>query len=298
MNPHQPIMFLAGLCASLALAGCRAPEPLGTPLAPAPAGAAVAPVNQSPVWLNFEQGVVPVLRQHCGGCHTAGGSGASHVMMFEQTGESRFETVFTNYDGMMAAIAAGRMPLGKPSSLTEQELATLRSWREDIKMAYEGEMPNTGVPLTAAQYQPYRANYREGMRWVYAYVEAKEGKSTAVEQELVEKVESLGAEVANIQVTLDGEQVDSIQVDVRPVQIDGQSESIPGLAGTFLAQGTEAVTVPAGNYPNALRLKLKDVNRQYWLAPGIGIIRAVTVSGPPGSATRITKTLKSFNLGS
>lgn len=297
MNPRQRITLLTGVCVSVALAGCKAPELTGAPTTSAPAGASVTPVDQSPVRLNFEQGVVPILRQHCGGCHTAGGSGAPHVMMFEKTGESRFETAFSNYDMMMSAITAGRMPLGKPNSLTEQELATLQSWREDIKAAHEGEMPNTGTPLTAAQYEPYRAKYRQGMRWVYSYVETKEGEPTPAEQELVEEVTSVSAELATIDVMLDGTRVDTIQVNLRPATTDGKTDGVPGLAGSFLVQGTEALTVPAGTYPDVLKMKLKDANRQYWLAAGIGIVRAVTVSGPPRSATRIIKTLKSFNPG-
>jgi hypothetical protein len=135
------------------------------------------------------------------------------------------------------------------------------------------------------------------MRWVYSYVETKDGATASPEQELVEEVTSVSAESATIDVKLDGARVDTIQVDPRPAATDGNTDGVPGLAGNFLLQGTEVLTVPAGTYSDVLKMKLKDANRQYWLAAGIGIIRAVTVSGPPGGATRITKTLKSFNPG-
>jgi hypothetical protein len=84
--------------------------------------------NVTDVGISFRSQVVPVLRTHCAGCHTEGGEGAAHLMMFDGRGEPQHAVIRGAMGRMLLEIQAGRMPKGRPNSLTLEEFKTLDSW--------------------------------------------------------------------------------------------------------------------------------------------------------------------------
>lgn len=72
--------------------------------------------------------VIPILRQHCAGCHTAGGPGAKALAMFDAAGEPRYTAIKENIGRMLLEIQAGRMPKGKPNALSKEEFDVLDLW--------------------------------------------------------------------------------------------------------------------------------------------------------------------------
>jgi mono/diheme cytochrome c family protein len=78
--------------------------------------------------VSFRDQVVPVLRQHCATCHTAGGPGASYVTMFDAQGAPQYANVKDSIGWMLLAIQNGRMPKDAPNSLSKDEFDTLDNW--------------------------------------------------------------------------------------------------------------------------------------------------------------------------
>jgi mono/diheme cytochrome c family protein len=72
--------------------------------------------------------VIPILRQHCASCHTAGGAGAEALAMFDAAGEPQFAAIKENIGRMLLEIQSGRMPKGKPNSLSKEEFDVLDLW--------------------------------------------------------------------------------------------------------------------------------------------------------------------------
>jgi mono/diheme cytochrome c family protein len=72
--------------------------------------------------------VIPILRQHCAGCHTAGAGGARALTMFDAAGEPQYAAIKENIGRMLLEIQSGRMPKGKPNSLTKAEFDVLDLW--------------------------------------------------------------------------------------------------------------------------------------------------------------------------
>jgi mono/diheme cytochrome c family protein len=102
--------------------------------APQPAaGVDAVPIDDTP--RSFRTEVVPILRKHCAGCHTEGRGGAQALTMFNAAGEPQHEAVKENIGRMLLEIQSGRMPKGKPDSLTQDEFDTLDMWGA-------AEMPN------------------------------------------------------------------------------------------------------------------------------------------------------------
>ena len=78
--------------------------------------------------VKFRTEVVPILRQHCASCHTAGGAGAAALTMFDEQGEPQHAAIQRQIGRMLLEIQSGRMPKGKPDSLSEDEFNTLDRW--------------------------------------------------------------------------------------------------------------------------------------------------------------------------
>lgn len=97
------------------------------------AGVGAVPVDDTP--RSFRSEVVPILRKHCASCHTAGRGGAAALTMFNAAGEPQYEAVKENIGRMLLEIQSGRMPKGKPDSLTQDEFDALDMWGA-------AEMPN------------------------------------------------------------------------------------------------------------------------------------------------------------
>jgi mono/diheme cytochrome c family protein len=97
------------------------------------AGVDAVPIDDTP--RSFRTEVVPILRKHCASCHTEGRGGAKALTMFNAAGEPQYEAVKENIGRMLLEIQAGRMPKGKPDSLTQAEFDTLDMWGA-------AEMPN------------------------------------------------------------------------------------------------------------------------------------------------------------
>lgn len=93
---------------------------------PTPTGAATPVVAQDAV--SFRTQVVPVLRQHCAGCHTAGTSGAHALTMFDAEGAPQHRPVKAQFGRLLIELQAGRMPKGQPYSLTSEEFTLLDMW--------------------------------------------------------------------------------------------------------------------------------------------------------------------------
>lgn len=72
--------------------------------------------------------VIPILRQHCASCHTAGGGGSKALTMFDAAGEPQYAAIKENIGRMLLEIQSGRMPKGKPNSLTKAEFDVLDLW--------------------------------------------------------------------------------------------------------------------------------------------------------------------------
>jgi hypothetical protein len=119
--------------------------PDGTPMAPVPvtdptAGHGGGHATPSAEDLaapakSYRLEVIPILRQHCASCHTAGGPGAEALTMFDAAGEPQYAAIKENIGRMLLEIQSGRMPKGKPDSLSKEEFDVLDLWGA-------AEMPN------------------------------------------------------------------------------------------------------------------------------------------------------------
>jgi mono/diheme cytochrome c family protein len=95
----------------------------GGSVGPATAASSVVPVAGVP---SFED-VVPVLREHCAACHVTGGIGP--FAMFDAAQNPQYDVVKQHLDAMIAAIQAKRMPLDKPGSVPDAQVALLLAWQ-------------------------------------------------------------------------------------------------------------------------------------------------------------------------
>jgi mono/diheme cytochrome c family protein len=98
-------------------------------------GTSTATTGQSVKLLSFRDDVVPVLRQHCAGCHTVGRPGARSVPMFDASGGVLYEALKPHFYHMLYTIEVGQMPKGRPGSITAEETALLKAW-------WDAGMPN------------------------------------------------------------------------------------------------------------------------------------------------------------
>lgn len=113
-------------------------QPGGTPMQPGPATAPTAghagghatpsAEDLAAPAKSYRLEVIPILRQHCASCHTAGGPGAKALAMFDAAGEPRYTAIKENIGRMLLEIQAGRMPKGKPNSLSKEEFDVLDLW--------------------------------------------------------------------------------------------------------------------------------------------------------------------------
>lgn len=130
-------------CCTLLVTGCSpsgpAPAtpanppltPVAAPDAPAhgPGHPAPSPVASTvPTRTSFARDVVPVLRRHCIGCHAPGGPVTEHSWWFDAEGQPIYASISSHADQMITMIEAGEMPQGKPGTVTDEELATLKAW--------------------------------------------------------------------------------------------------------------------------------------------------------------------------
>lgn len=97
------------------MAGCQW---TGTPAATGPGVKAAS----------FRGEVVPVLRQHCAGCHTLGRPGAQRVPMFDADGEALYEGLKPHFYHMLYTIETGQMPKGRPGTVAPAETLRLKAW--------------------------------------------------------------------------------------------------------------------------------------------------------------------------
>lgn len=104
-----------------------ADERIVAPVTPAPA--TTAPATAVSASLSFQADVVPIVRQHCAACHSAGGPGASKVLMFDASGTAQAAQLQGQIGPMIAAVNAGRMPLGQPNSVPASQMAVLTAWQ-------------------------------------------------------------------------------------------------------------------------------------------------------------------------
>lgn len=93
-------------------------------------GTSTASAGVSVKMVSFRGEVVPVLRQHCAGCHTLGRPAAQSVPMFGTSGEALYEGIKPHYYHMLYTIDSGQMPKGKPGTVSLAETALLKAWRD------------------------------------------------------------------------------------------------------------------------------------------------------------------------
>ena len=93
---------------------------------------ACAPEQPEPV-VSFQQGVRPLLQQHCLPCHTEGGTG------FEQTGLR-----LDSFRGLMAGTRLG--PVVVPGDSASSTFNRVAAGRADASI----QMPHGGAPLSEA----------------------------------------------------------------------------------------------------------------------------------------------------
>jgi mono/diheme cytochrome c family protein len=74
---------------------------------------------------SFQRDIVPMFRQHCAGCHTAGGSGTHALILFDADGTPRHADAQSQMGRIILEIQAGRMPKGQPYAVTEEEFKAL-----------------------------------------------------------------------------------------------------------------------------------------------------------------------------
>jgi mono/diheme cytochrome c family protein len=131
MDPSPPAAPVAlptpdaAVPASMTLSPSPAPTPSADAPSAGPTTAATASPAASGVFLLAH--VAPILAQHCKACHVTGGS--APFAMFDAAGKPLAETVKSRFPAMLAAIEAGRMPMGKPDSVPAAQLAVLKAWQ-------------------------------------------------------------------------------------------------------------------------------------------------------------------------
>jgi hypothetical protein len=79
--------------------------------------------------VSFRSEVVPVLQEHCAGCHSLGRQAAS-VPMFDSRGAPIHRAIKTHFFHMLLAIEEGTMPRGKPGSVPADKVGLLKAWWE------------------------------------------------------------------------------------------------------------------------------------------------------------------------
>ena len=103
-------------CGSALALGCQA------------AGTAV-PTNRLGRTVSFQSEVVPILKNHCAGCHAVGRP-ADVVPMFDRQGAPIHQAIKTHFFHMLAAIEDGTMPRGRPGSVPAEQYDVLAAWWE------------------------------------------------------------------------------------------------------------------------------------------------------------------------
>lgn len=78
--------------------------------------------------VSFQRDVVPVLRLHCAGCHTAPGPGAEALAIFDAAGNPNHAVVEARVGQMLLEIQTGRMPEDKPNSVPPAAFRALDVW--------------------------------------------------------------------------------------------------------------------------------------------------------------------------
>jgi mono/diheme cytochrome c family protein len=105
-------------CGVIGLSSCQWP------------GTSLAPTGLTVKTASFRGEVVPVLREHCAGCHTLGRPGATSVPMFDEAGEALYQGIRPHFYHMLYTIDSGQMPKGRPGSLPAEASLRLKAWRD------------------------------------------------------------------------------------------------------------------------------------------------------------------------
>lgn len=118
MPPMAPRRRIAAVALGAVLAGCTAVLP-----------PALYPTDAGPAGLasvSFRADVAPVLERRCAGCHKPDGTPPA---LLDAAGRARYDVLRVAIDDVVRTIRDGRMPPGAPTTVTADELATLRAWR-------------------------------------------------------------------------------------------------------------------------------------------------------------------------
>lgn len=78
--------------------------------------------------VSFKRDVVPVLRLHCAGCHTAPTAEADAVALFDAAGNPDHAVVQAHIGQMLLELQTGRMPMGEPYSVPPEQFRLLDVW--------------------------------------------------------------------------------------------------------------------------------------------------------------------------
>jgi hypothetical protein len=147
-------------------------------------------------------------------------------------------------------------------------------------------------PLDPETFLAHLPVYRLNMKWSYVYQNRDITGAPQPSKTMTVEVVELTSATATLRTSILDEEPWNETVSL--AQADSGSGLGPSPTLKFLS--VEDVTVPAGTFKAALRVRMPGTG-EHWYAKGVGLVKTASVMGFKGTTYETTKVLTAFSTG-